>query len=362
MEYTENLGLAKPSRNADDIADVDVISENFQKIDDDIPNNERKSNKVQRFFSNDTNENTYPSTKAVVDYAVPFTNVLREETEETKPNAVLYNANVIDEITSTHKNSFCNALKGEKEGYQTVSIDDASPVESDVFITLKNKNLCSIGSTGDFTRSKQFTFNDTLPAGVYSFSAVVESTDTDAAACLFSFTLDSVSKKPVAIARSTDGARVKIENISIPSSFNGITFYASTSNVNATGDTASFTDIQIEKGEVATEYVEYVDFATQEVNVSFTKDNTTETLIITNGTATIESSSYMNFETDEGVYISISYNKDINRVIEYLYRFFMNLDERVTAIEQNPPSGAIQTWFKAETNIQPSATIEEIEG
>lgn len=184
MDYTENLNLAKPSRNTDDIADINIISENFQKIDDKV---EVNSNKVQKLQPNDTSKDNYPSTHAVISYAVPFSNVLREKTDNQKPNTVLYNANIIDKITSTHENSFCNALKGEKQGYQTVSIDDASPVESDVFITLKNKNLCSVGSTGDFTGSKQFTFNDTLPAGVYTISAVVNSTDTDSTRCLMLF-------------------------------------------------------------------------------------------------------------------------------------------------------------------------------
>ena len=358
MDYTENLNLAKPSRNTDDIADINIISENFQKIDDKV---EVNSNKVQKLQPNDTSKDNYPSTYAVVSYAVPFSNVLREKTDNQKPNTVLYNANIIDKITSTHENSFCNALKGEKQGYQTVSIDDASPVESDVYITLRNKNLCSIGSTGNFTGSKQFTFNDTLPAGVYTISAVVNSTDTDNTRCLMLFYNGGTVVGSIDIGRSTDGERVST-TYTFKKAVDRVTIFAAVSNANAIGDTASFTDIQIEKGEVATEYVEYVDFATQEVNVSFTKDNTTEILTIRNGTATIESSSYMNFETDEGVYISVSYNKDINRVIEYLYQFFLSLDERVTAIEQNPPSSAVQTWFKAKADVQPSATIEEIEG
>lgn len=354
MDYTENLNLAKPSRNADDIADIDVISENFQKIDDDVPNNERNSNKVQRFFSNDTNEDTYPSTKAVVNYAVPFTNVLSKKTDNTKPNAVLYNANVIDEITSTHENSFCNALKGEKQGYQTVSIDDASPVESDVFITLKNKNLCPIVSTGDFIRSKSVRFNDTLPAGVYSFSAVVESTDTDASLCLFSFTLDGVLKKSVIIARSANGARVKIENISIPSSFNGIMFYAATSNANSAGDTASFTDIQIENGEVATNYVQHIDFEKEDVWVNVITEKESYKITVKsgdNGKAVIKSQPTITLEAGTAFFISVEYNRDINKVMDEIFKKI-----------ENTSGGTLQTWFLAETDIQPSATIERVEG
>ena len=97
MDYTENLNLAKPSRNADDIADIDVISENFQKIDDKV---EVNSNKVQKLQPNDTSKDNYPSTYAVISYAVPFSNVLREKTDSQKPNTALYNANVIDEIVA----------------------------------------------------------------------------------------------------------------------------------------------------------------------------------------------------------------------------------------------------------------------
>lgn len=54
--------------------------------------------------------------------------------------------------------------------------------------------------------------------------------------------------------------------------------------------------------------------------------------------------------------------KAINDTLMTFAEVTTSLDERLSAIEQNPPSSAIQTWFKAETDIQPSATIEEIEG
>jgi hypothetical protein len=48
VEYTKNLNLAKPSKNTDDIADVDVISENFQKIDDAVANIYDKLSEIEK--------------------------------------------------------------------------------------------------------------------------------------------------------------------------------------------------------------------------------------------------------------------------------------------------------------------------
>ena len=349
MDYTENLNLAKPSRNTDDIADINIISENFQKIDDKV---EVNSNKVQKLQPNDTSKDNYPSTYAVVSYAVPFSNVLREKTDNQKPNTVLYNANIIDKITSTHENSFCNALKGEKQGYQTVSIDDASPVKSDVFITLKNKNLCSIGSTGNFIGSKHFTFKDTLPAGVYTFSAVVNSTDTDNTSCLMLIYNGGTAIASVAIGRSADGERVST-TVTIKKAFDNVRLYAAATNANSSGDTASFTDIQIENGEVATNYVRHIDFEKEDVWVNVTTEKESYKITVKsgdNGKAVIKSQPTITLEAGTAFFISVEYNRDINKVMDEIFKKI-----------ENTSGGTLQTWFKAETDIQPSATIEQIE-
>lgn len=323
MEYTENLNLAKPSRNTDDIADIDVISENFQKIDDKVETN---SNKVQRLFSNDNNENTYPSTKAVAGYAIPFTNVLNEKTDKTKPSKVLYNANVIDEITNAHENSFCNALKGEKQGYQTVSIDDASPVESDVYITLRNKNLCSIGSTGNFTKTKSFVF-DTLPAGIYTFSAIVNSSDIKHLSYLMFFCNDDRVVATVSIDKSTNGERVSVTHDFIDA-FNNLKVV-----IDEEGDTASFTDIQIENGEAATNYVRHIDFEKENVWINITTEKESYRITVKpgdNGKAVIKSQPTITLETGTSFFISVEYNRDINKVVDEIV---LNIDERLSAIE-----------------------------
>jgi hypothetical protein len=296
MEYTKNLGLAKPSRNTDDIADVDVISENFQKIDD--------------------------------------------------------KAKEIDDNFIANKNSFCNALKGEKQGYKTVSIDDASPIESDVYITLRNKNLCSIGSTGDFTGTKQFIFNDTLPAGVYTISAVVNSTDTDSSVCLMLFYNGGTAVEAVFLSRSTDGERIS-ETHTFRGAFDRVTIHASESPSLSTGDTASFTDIQIEKGEVATNYVRHIDFEKEDVWVNVITEKESYKITVKsgdNGKAVIKSQPTITLETGNAFFISAEYNRDINKVMDEIFKKI-----------ENTSGGTLQTWFKAETDIQPSATIEQIE-
>jgi hypothetical protein len=101
------------------------------------------------------------------------------------------------------------------------------------------------------------TLDKTFPKGVYSFSAIVESEDTDSPMCLFSFTLNNESKKVVSVSKSVGNQRVSVQNIQIPTEFNGICFYASISNASAIGDEAVIRDIQLEAGAVATEYKPY---------------------------------------------------------------------------------------------------------
>lgn len=46
MEISEKFGFKLPSRNADDIADINEISENFRIIDETVPSKEELTNEI----------------------------------------------------------------------------------------------------------------------------------------------------------------------------------------------------------------------------------------------------------------------------------------------------------------------------
>ncbi len=213
-----------------------------------------KSSLTQEISSQCTHSQV-PTAKAVFDSEKEINQILNE------------NVNELTQKQTAFMGAVSNALKGEKAGNILV-IDDVSPVAHNIECGFKAKNISSVSTTGEFTQRKQITFNNTFPSGVYSFSAVVESSDTDSNMCLFSFTLNGASKKAVTIERSVDGKRVALQNVFIPTEFNGISFYSSVSNAGSIGDTAIVKDIQLEKGELATEYMPYADLVGASVIVA----------------------------------------------------------------------------------------------
>ena len=156
----------------------------------------------------------------------------------------------------------------------------------------------------------------------------------------------------IAIGRSTDGERVST-TYTFKKAVDRVTIYAAVSNANAAGDTASFTDIQIEKGEVATNYVQHIDFEKENSSIKVTTEEENYTVDVkagSNGKAVVKSQPSMTLNTETPLFINAKYNRDINKVIDEVFKKI-----------ENTSGGTLQTWFKAETDIQPSATIEQIE-
>lgn len=131
METTEYLGLKLPSRDEDDIADINVISEDFRKVEDKIQKNEEAIGErmtiaeAENTYEEKANKSTsmdmqsdvdYPTTKAVADFVKKKTSVLS------------------------------NALYNSKKG-AIISLNDISPIATDVDIQLEN----SVTPTTDFS-------------------------------------------------------------------------------------------------------------------------------------------------------------------------------------------------------------------
>ena len=203
-------------------------------------------------ISTESTHSQVPTAGAVYEYGRKITEEINKDITELSEKQT-----EIMSLTS-------NTLKGKSSGNPVV-IEDASPIAHKLDCCLKSLNLSSVSTTGAFKQRKQITFDKTFPAGVYSFSAIVETDDIDSSVCLFSFTLNNTSKKASSISRSVDGQRVSVQNILIPTEFNGICFYASVSNAAAIDDTAEFSDIQLEAGEAATDYKPYFNCDNQAV-------------------------------------------------------------------------------------------------
>ena len=118
-----------------------------------------------------------------------------------------------------------------------------------------SKNLCPENDLS-FSNSQQIKFETPLPAGTYTASAIVESTDTDSSVCLMLFYYADGNTKEVYIGRSSGSERVS-KTFTLSQESTRVRVYASEGYSLSDGDTGTFTQLQIEAGDVATDYVPY---------------------------------------------------------------------------------------------------------
>lgn len=115
------------------------------------------------------------------------------------------------------------------------------------FITEPNHNLWIADETITFTQKTDVTFSPALPAGTYTFSALVTSNDTDAVISRFQINSGSVMGDLRRNVRSS-------ATITTPDPITTITLYAARNTATSADDTATFADIQIEDGSIASTY------------------------------------------------------------------------------------------------------------
>ncbi len=127
-------------------------------------------------------------------------------------------------------------------------------VKAGTVIECLGRNFCNIGSIG-FVRNKELPIGAALPAGTYTFSAKVESADTDSDLCYVAI-YDKYLGKILASWQCTRGERFS-KTFTIAERATYIYFYASNGYVNGTDDTATFSDIMITPSG-STEYEPYV--------------------------------------------------------------------------------------------------------
>lgn len=120
----------------------------------------------------------------------------------------------------------------------------------EINVTVSGKNLLNIG-TVTFEKSKNFPVN--ILAGTYTFSAEVKSADTDSNHCLVMFRKNQQNIGTLSVNRVGRSSAT----ITLNENADEILLYASAGFNESDGDTATFTDIQLEIGTVATAYEPY---------------------------------------------------------------------------------------------------------
>lgn len=117
-------------------------------------------------------------------------------------------------------------------------------------VKVQGKNYLDIG-TITFEQAKIFTAN--IPAGTYTFSAEVVSNDTDSTACLIMLQKNGLQLITFSVTRNSR----KSSTFTIKEDADTIILYASTGYNQGYADTATFGDVQLEIGSVATPFEPY---------------------------------------------------------------------------------------------------------
>ena len=122
-------------------------------------------------------------------------------------------------------------------------------------ITVKScgKNLWEFGDQSFTTNSS--TLYKTLKAGTYTISAVVTSSGTDGTKSAIYFYNDNIAVKGVPLQRNSRNSYT----FTLDTDVNKLMLYAETDQPTSVGDTATWSDIQLEFGDTATEYEPYTE-------------------------------------------------------------------------------------------------------
>ena len=121
-----------------------------------------------------------------------------------------------------------------------------------VAVNVKGKNLWEFG---DKTFTKNFDIKTSIPAGTYTITAMVESTDTDDAMSNMGFYIPNTQKFTYAAFQRNIKTSQK-KTLEYPATL--IRLNAATSLSASEGDTATWSGIQLEVGDTATEYEPYI--------------------------------------------------------------------------------------------------------
>lgn len=157
------------------------------------------------------------------------------------------------------KNDYSNALKGYASG-SVVRVDDTSPVEHYPSVKVHGKNLFKYG-TLNFTKNQVIVLDEPIPVGTYTISTLITSSDIDGELSSVSINNGYEVLKYVPLRRNE---RVSA-TFTVTKPITKLDFCAGYNYNQGADDLATWADIQIEKGETATEYIPYIDPSTVKV-------------------------------------------------------------------------------------------------
>lgn len=196
-----------------------------------------------------------------------------------------------------------------------IEYDEASVVAG-------GKNICSVEAVrcdsvdNDGQCCKKVGLGYTLPAGVYSFGAMITSTDTDSDKSMIVL-LNEKDGETHEVSRlyflRGNSERSVIENQKIDKPFNFVVFYPGESEDASVGDTVEFTELQIEFGGAATGFSKYESIREASSDAS--------------GKVELFGSSYpvtTILPSEKGLSVEVSYNRDINKVINSIEEKLLN--------------------------------------
>ena len=133
--------------------------------------------------------------------------------------------------------------------------DDPTQTQTlNIPVPVYRKNLCSTNNL-TFETSEQIKFAVNIPAGDYIISANIESTDTDSTANLALFYYADGTTKEVYLTR---GSGRVFKTFTLTKEATRVRLYASEGHSLSSGDTATWSDIQIEAGSEMTPFDSYI--------------------------------------------------------------------------------------------------------
>ena len=198
-----------------------------------------------------------------------------------------------------------------------------------VTVTTCGKNLWNNGNVSINGSHQTLALNQILLKGItYTFSADVESTDTDATTCMI-YTPDlSMSLGQIQRGLQKSISFTPSENIY------RLTLYSSNTSGNGTSDTATFSNIQLEVGNVATDFEEHKGVQTLTPNA----DGTVEGITSLAPTMTLHTN-------NADVVIHCEYNRDTNKALESIeLSGGATVTKDGTVVSQNADFGEVAEW------------------
>lgn len=333
METTDYLGLKLPSRDEDDIADINVISDDFKKVENKVQKNEiaiseneeaigermtiaeaeyTYEKKANKSTSMDVQSNVdYPTTKAVGDFVKKKTSVLSNALYNSKKGAIIslndispmstdVDIQLENSVTPTMDFSDVNVKIGGKNLFVDFISDQTTANGSKV--TVNGDGSVTIVGVANDTISQQYALGR-IPKGTYTISNGLTTGTLPRLACVFRKLGTNEYIKEISTGNESSQTTEVNEDCNAT-----LLLYGSKI---AEG---SFTVYpQLEYSSVATEYEQYIDI------VEVHPESDGKISITTNfPNSTI-------FTDTDNVVVNAKYQRDINKAFEELQNAIISL-------------------------------------